>query len=51
MKLFALCGIDPEDPEFVPMDEGARVAGEGERPSIPAFPRTPVPMIKGELLS
>jgi hypothetical protein len=51
MKLCALCGIDPEDPEFAPMDEEARGAREGERSSIPAFPRTPVLMIKGERLS
>jgi hypothetical protein len=33
------------------MDKGARGAREGERSSIPAFPRTPVLMIKGERLS
>ena len=47
----ALCGIDPEAPEFAPMDEGARGTRKAERSSTPAFPRTPVPMIKGERLS
>jgi hypothetical protein len=46
----ALCDIDPEDPEFAPVDEGARGARKGERSSIPAFPRTPVLMESFELL-